>query len=106
MRLHFDVKPKVIKGNSKSDILNKAGLCGWIMDSNGSRHSLTTILTNKTTIYAVNFEKHRKKVKLLKKGHRKIISRGHWIGYIYDFTKFVDVIKIDQRQRTFIISMK
>lgn len=106
MRLSFNVKPRIITGTSKNDILTKAGLGGWIVDNSGSRYAGYTRRGGDTTVFAVNFEKRRKKVKLLKNGNRKIVERGHWIAYVYNFTKYADFVKIKQNKRNFVLTFK
>jgi len=109
MRITINVKPNVIKGTSKADILSKAGLGGWIVDSNGSRFSHLKDYGGRmgdNSIYAVNFEKHRKIVKVAKSGNRKVLVKGHWIAYVYNFTKYAKFVKINQGTRNFSFVIK
>jgi len=104
MEIRFNIKPRVIEGTSKQDVLRKAGLNGWVVDNSGSRYAGRSI--NDKTVKVINLEKHRKKVKVLKSGHRKITKRGHWIGYVYDFSKYADLIEVKQYRRNFSIEIK
>lgn len=105
MRVRIDIKPRIVNGSSKRDIIHKVGLSGWTCDATGSRYGCYSL--NNPTIKAINFEKRRKKVKILRNGERKVIHRTHWIGYVYDFTKYKGLIKkLNQNPRNFSIIFK
>jgi len=106
MRIVINVKPNVVSGTSKDDILGKLNMGGCRIDKNGSRYSVFSDSRDKTSIIGINFEKHRKKVKILKNGKRKIITRGHWIAYVYNFTKFSNIVNIQQNNRNFSFTLK
>lgn len=101
MDIRFNIKPRVIEGHSKLDVLRKAGLGGWCCDNHGSRY--LTGFGKDNPIKVVNLEKRRKKVKVLKSGNRKVLRRTYWVGYVYDFTKFKGLIKVTQKPRNFTI---
>ena len=106
MRLFFKVKPRVIKGTSKFDVLSKANLGGWCVDKYGSRYVYMSRKIDNKHVHGINMEKHRKKVKVLKNGNRKVINKTYWVGYLYDFTKFADLIKIKQHKNNFKITLQ
>ena len=104
MKIRFNIKPTVIEGHTKQDVLRKAGLGGWCSDSNGSRYMHGFGKDSK--IKVINLEKHRKTVKVLKSGNRKVIRGTYWVGYLYDFTKFAGLIKVNQKTRNFEVIFK
>lgn len=105
MRIILNVKPRIVSGTSKNDILGKLRMGGWTVDGNGSRYSNYADRRGDVSIIGINFEKHRKKVKMLKSGDRKVVTAGHWVAYVYNFKKFAQIVKIKQNNRNFTMSI-
>lgn len=104
MQIRLNVKPRIITGYSKHQVLQKAGLCGWRIDDNGSRYASGDF--KNVSIKTINLEKRNRKTKVLKSGNRKVIRVMHWIGYVYDFTKYKGLLEVTQGSRNFKIKVK
>jgi hypothetical protein len=94
-------------GNTKEALRRRIGLS---YSSNGYHQ----IGGNSDSIFGINFEKHRRKVKFVKfsKGPRigkvksvEVVKRAHWVAYVYEFPKSLP-IKIKQNARNFTITQK
>ena len=101
MRITINVSPSKTTGHSKDEILGKLRMGGWTVDGNGSRFSHYSARMGEVSVYGINFEKRRKKVKVLKNGNRKVITPTHWIAYVYNFSKYGKLVKIKQNKRNF-----
>lgn len=112
MNLRIKIKPNIyghakFHGNTKESMIRRIGL-------NYSSHGYYRISGNSNSIFGINFEKRRKKVKFTKfksgpnKGKIKsveVIHPAHWVAYVYEFPKSYP-IEIIQGNRTFTIKQK
>lgn len=87
MRFNVNIKPMCVEAETKCDVIRKAIGTGrnWSTGTNGTGYVQRT---NEDTIRVYNLEKHRKVVhRTVVKGKKtsKIVKRGHWVAFVYDF---------------------
>lgn len=108
MRLHIDLKPRVVEARTKTELLSKIG--------NGYMHYFGTYgngLSSKYKIRVYNLQKFNKKVersvytkngKVVKKS--KVVSPKRWVANVYDFDMDllrVLKLKVKQQNKNFIV---
>lgn len=95
-----------VEAETKRDVIRKAIGTGreWVTCTHGTGYVKHT---NEDTIRVYNLEKHRKVVhRTVVKGKKtsKIVKRGHWVAFVYDFpVTALEVVglRVVQGERTF-----
>ena len=128
MKLSINIKPTILEGRTKGDILNKIRKSDLLYSSGSSRISSNKLFSysgltrfmrgsNNESVFVYNLQKNRRKVKQVQKFDKKLgknvtksvtIKKGHWIAYLYEFNiemlKQMGAKKIYQESRTFKIT--
>lgn len=111
MRFNVNIKPMRVEAETKHDVTRKAIGSGrnWSTGTNGVGY---TKIGTSDTIRVYNLEKHRKVVhRTVVKGKKtsKIVKRGHWVAFVYDFPiAALEVVglRVVQGERTFTLKSR
>lgn len=116
MELKFKVKPTIVEGYSKEDVMSKLGVGGYTFSSSvGNYFNNFNNYRSRghDVIKLVNFEKHNKVVKrsINKKGKRVsvVVKPKHWVGYCYSISETLLKemgLVVNQGKRNFTITSK
>lgn len=112
MKFILNIKPTIITGRTKREVLSKAGLSGFVTQKHFSGYSshLTSFSHKHPEIFSVvNLIKQRKKSKQVSKdatGVTKsiILKQAGWTGYLYKIPEEILVLlnlKLQQNPRNF-----
>lgn len=110
MKLNINVKPIIFSATTKEQIVEKIEQYHMVSVGSTGNYLAPYPHLNRNTIRVYNLEKHRKVVeRKVKKGKTssEIVSRGHWVGYVYDIPKEffkIGKLKVKQNYRNFIIT--
>lgn len=117
MKLTLNVKPTTYEAPTKDQLVSKVTRgkinTNGITSKNGKTFSYNGYKTDESKITVMNVLKVRKKViqtkdKKTKKTKSKVLSKSHWVAYVYTFD--INVLKelgykrIEQKTRNFVLS--
>ena len=108
MTIRINIKPIVVWGNSKQEIINEFRSVYNTVSVGGSCYRrITNEFRDEGTMFGFNFEKHNSIVKQtkFKNGKTKkmeVVKRAFWKAYVYRFDKSLP-INIIQHARHFTV---